>query len=66
MLVLTSDDSDIWVRWFTNDISINRALFIGVYFIFASAAAFLTLGSFWRVHQEPQALKDRHSYETGG
>jgi hypothetical protein len=39
--------TDYWVSWFTDNASINRPLFIGVYFLLALAATALSLVSFW-------------------
>lgn len=39
--------TEYWVTRFTDNVDINRGLFIGMYFMFSVVAVFLSLVSFW-------------------
>ncbi|CAK7198432.1 hypothetical protein SEUCBS139899_001093 [Sporothrix eucalyptigena] len=44
---VVSKISQYWVTQFTDNVNINRSLFIGIYFLFSVAALVLSLVSFW-------------------
>jgi ATP-binding cassette, subfamily C (CFTR/MRP), member 1 len=45
--------ADIWLTKFTDNVTINRSLFIGVFFLFTITAVALSLLSFWSVQVLP-------------
>ncbi|KAL1910442.1 hypothetical protein Sste5344_003691 [Sporothrix stenoceras] len=47
LFAVVSKISQYWVTRFTDNVDINRGLFIGVYFLFSVVAVILSLASFW-------------------